>query len=123
MIKEIFIVHIIKSKDYKNLINFKFNNMKKFKDLKVGDTVYKVIFYTPNSNILLKIRKEKVTAIEEVHSGAIIKTEHMVILLTYIGIMPNVLKTTIPKFGGTNLPFRNLLIILPPNINVELLKC
>lgn len=48
--------------------------MKNFKDLKVGDTVYKVI-YTSNSSTPLRIQKEKVTAIEEIHSGAIIKTE------------------------------------------------
>lgn len=51
--------------------------MKKFKDLKVGDTVYKVI-YTSNSSTPLRIQKEKVTAIEEIHSGAIIKTEEIV---------------------------------------------
>ena len=48
--------------------------MKKFKDLKVGDTVYKVI-YASDSNMPLRIQKEKVTVIEEVHSGTVIKTE------------------------------------------------
>lgn len=51
--------------------------MKKFKDLKVGDTVYKVI-YTFNSSSPLKVKKEKVTVIEEVHSGTVIKTEDIV---------------------------------------------
>lgn len=51
--------------------------MKKFKDLKVGDTVYKVI-YTFDSIAPLKVKKEKVTVIEEVHSGTVIKTEDIV---------------------------------------------
>ena len=51
--------------------------MKKFKDLKVGDTVYKVI-YTLDSSAPLKVKKEKVTVIEEVHSGTVIKTEDIV---------------------------------------------
>lgn len=51
--------------------------MKKFKDLNVGDTVYKVI-YTFNSSSPLKVKKEKVTVIEEVHSGTVIKTEDIV---------------------------------------------
>lgn len=51
--------------------------MKKFKDLKVGDTVYKVI-YASDSNMPLRIQKEKVTAIEETHSGTVIKTEDIV---------------------------------------------
>ena len=51
--------------------------MKKFKDLKVGDTVYKVI-YTFDSSAPLKVKKEKVTEIEEVHSGTVIKTEDIV---------------------------------------------
>lgn len=49
--------------------------MKKFKDLKVGDTVYKVIY---NSSMPLRIQKEKVTVIDEVHSGTVIKTEDIV---------------------------------------------
>lgn len=51
--------------------------MKKFKDLKVGDTVYKVI-YTFNSSSPLKVKKEKVTVIDEVHYGTVIKTEDIV---------------------------------------------
>ena len=51
--------------------------MKKFMDLKVGDTVYKVI-YASDSNMPLKVKKEKVTAIQEVHSGTVIKTEDIV---------------------------------------------
>lgn len=51
--------------------------MKKLKDLKVGDTVYKVI-YASDSNMPLRIQKEKVTAIEETHSGTVIKTEDVV---------------------------------------------
>lgn len=46
-------------------------------DLKVGDIVYKVI-YTFDSSSLLKVKKEKVIVIEEVHSGAVIKTEDIV---------------------------------------------
>ena len=52
--------------------------MKKFKDLKLGDTVYKVIF-TSNSNMPIRVKKEKVTVIEKVHSGGtVIKTEDIV---------------------------------------------
>ena len=51
--------------------------MKKFKDLKVGDTVYKII-YASDSGTPIRIQKEKVTAIEEVHSGTVIKTEDIV---------------------------------------------
>ena len=51
--------------------------MKKFIDLKVGDIVYKVI-YAFNSNTLLKVKKEKVTVIEKVHSGSLIKTEDII---------------------------------------------
>ena len=51
--------------------------MKKFKDLKVGDIVYKVI-YASDSNMPLRIQKEKVTVIEETHSGTVIKTEDIV---------------------------------------------
>ena len=51
--------------------------MKKFKDFKVGDTVYKVI-YALSSNTPVWIQKEKVTLIEVVHSGTVIKTEDIV---------------------------------------------
>ena len=51
--------------------------MKKFKDLKVGDIVYKVI-YASDSNMPLRIQKEKVTVIEEVHSGTVIKTKDII---------------------------------------------
>ena len=51
--------------------------MKTFKDLKVGDTVYNVI-YAFNSSTPVRIRKEKVTVIDEVHSGTVIKTEDIV---------------------------------------------
>lgn len=51
--------------------------MKKFNDLKVGDTVYKVV-YTSDSGTPLRIQKEKVTVIDEVHSGTVIKTEDIV---------------------------------------------
>lgn len=51
--------------------------MKKFKDLKVGDTVYKAI-YAFNSNTPLKVKKEKVAVIEKVHSGSVIKTEDII---------------------------------------------
>lgn len=47
--------------------------MKKFKDLNVGDTLYNVI-YANDSGYPLKVRKEKITAIEVVKSGTIIKT-------------------------------------------------
>ena len=48
--------------------------MKMFKDLEVGDTLYTVI-YANDSGYPLKVRKEKITAIEVVKSGTIIKTE------------------------------------------------
>ena len=52
--------------------------MKKFKDLKVGDTVYNVIF-TSNSNMPIRVKKKKVIVIEKVHSGGtVIKTEDIV---------------------------------------------
>lgn len=48
--------------------------MKMFKDLKVGDTLYTVI-YANDSGYPLKVRKEKIIAIEVVKSaGTIIKT-------------------------------------------------
>lgn len=48
--------------------------MKTFKDLEVGDTLYTVI-YANDSGYPLKVRKEKITAIEVVKSaGTIIKT-------------------------------------------------
>ena len=50
--------------------------MKKFKDLNVGDIVYTVI-YANDSGYPLKVRKEKITAIEVVKSGTIVKTEDL----------------------------------------------
>lgn len=47
--------------------------MKMFKDLEVGDTLYTVI-YANDSGYPLKVRKEKITVIEGVKSGTIIKT-------------------------------------------------
>lgn len=51
--------------------------MKTFMDLKVGDTVYKVI-YAFGTTTPVRIQKEKVTLIEVVHSGTVIKTEDIV---------------------------------------------
>lgn len=50
--------------------------MKTFKDLKVGDIVYTVIF-AHDSGYPIKVRKEKVTDIETVNVGTIIKTEDL----------------------------------------------
>lgn len=47
--------------------------MKSFSDVKAGDTVYRLI-YDPY-DILVAIKKEKVTAIEVVKSGTVMKTE------------------------------------------------
>lgn len=45
-----------------------------FNDLKIGDIVYKVIFAN-DSGYILNVRMERVTHIEVVHSGTILKTE------------------------------------------------
>ena len=47
--------------------------MKTFMNLEVGDTLYNVI-YANDSGYPLKVRKEKITAIEAVTLGTIIKT-------------------------------------------------